>query len=88
MISREEFLNKSGTFLWAWNHKWIIKTDIGCFLWSDGDYPEGKNTIQKYDGDESDFLERTGTPYFRDKGNTFIKNRVPENVELIEGEIK
>ena len=62
---------------------WIIKTSIGCFLWSDLDYPGGDNTIRKYDGDEYDYLERTGTPYFRDKGQTFIKDRVPENVQLI-----
>lgn len=28
-------------------------------------------------------LQNIGSPYFRDKGETFIKNRVPETVQFI-----
>lgn len=78
----KDFLEMSGKFLWAWNKNWLIKTPVGNFHWSDSEYPEGDNSIRIYFGTEDDFLEEFGVPYFRSKGETFIKNRVPENVQL------
>lgn len=78
----EDFREMSGEFLWAWNKNWLIKTHIGNFHWSDSEYPGGDNSVRKYFGTEEEFLENCGVPYFRSKGETVIKNRVPENVRL------
>lgn len=81
-ITVQDLLELPGEFLWAFNKNWFVKTSVGNFHWSDSDYPGGDNSLRKYFGSEQDFLEEVGCPYFRDKGETFLKNRIPETVKL------
>lgn len=82
MISKNEFLELFGEFVWFWDHRFFVETAKGNFVWYDPEY-NGDNTIRPYNGDLPDFCKEVKVGFGRSKGRHRIRDYCGEDIILV-----
>lgn len=86
MISREDFLNCIGHFSWNFANEFFIETPYGNYIWKDPSYPDGDNTIRRFNGNHDHWLKQNNISFSRDKGKHLIATYCGNDV-IIEGKL-
>lgn len=82
MISKDEFLELFGEFVWFWDDYFFIETPKGNFVWRDPEY-NGDNTIRPYDGEISKFCRERKVGFGRSKGRHRVRDYCGEDIVLV-----
>ncbi len=81
-VTKDQLLAVPGNFTWSFGQEFFIETSLGNYVWNDPDYG-GDNTMKRFEGEYSDWIEEAGIPYGRDKGVKFISTYCGDTWSLV-----
>lgn len=73
-------LDSEAKFVHGFGCMFFLETTEENYVWSDPEYPNGDNTIKKFNGTVKQWLEVNQIPFGRSKGTHKVREYCGENV--------